>query len=121
MLNIMEHFEITERDGLSVHRLVEAIKFGFAARYGLPPSPPLPNEAEWKNRTKICDLDYTNDTGRIHEIPQKHFAHHITKNLTDVCIFPNERPFQSHPAHRTAHTRLNTTIPFLTSRPIMER
>lgn len=36
MLNLMEHFNVTERDGLSVHRLVEAMKFGFAARYAHP-------------------------------------------------------------------------------------
>lgn len=46
MLNIMEHFDIAERDSLSVHRLVEAIKFGFAARYALPPSSLSPEEAE---------------------------------------------------------------------------
>lgn len=32
MFNLIERYDMTERNGLSVHRLVEAVKFGFAAR-----------------------------------------------------------------------------------------
>jgi len=32
MFNLMERYDLTERSGLNVHRLVEAMKFGFAAR-----------------------------------------------------------------------------------------
>lgn len=32
MLNLIENYGMEERNGLNVHRLVEAMKFGFAAR-----------------------------------------------------------------------------------------
>ncbi|CAL1707127.1 unnamed protein product [Somion occarium] len=69
MLNLMEHYDdfVQEgRTGLNVHRSVEAMKFGFAAR------------------TKICDPAFeTNDTARIQEIPTKKFADLIIRNITD--------------------------------------
>jgi len=33
MLNLAEMYELNEMNGLNVHRLVEIMKFGFAARY----------------------------------------------------------------------------------------
>lgn len=32
MLNIIENYDFMEKNALNVHRLVEALKFGFAAR-----------------------------------------------------------------------------------------
>jgi len=32
MLNLIENFDMKERTSLNVHRLVEVLKFGFAAR-----------------------------------------------------------------------------------------
>lgn len=32
LLNLLEHFDVKERNVLSIHRLVEFIKFGFASR-----------------------------------------------------------------------------------------
>jgi len=69
MLNLLEHFDdfVQEgRTGLNVHRIVEAMKFGFAAR------------------TRVCDpafieADYTS----IEEIPTKEYASLIFTNLTD--------------------------------------
>jgi len=33
MLNLIEKYDFSEQNGLNVHRLVEAMKFGFSARY----------------------------------------------------------------------------------------
>lgn len=32
MLNLIENYDLADFDGLNVHRLVEVMKFGFAAR-----------------------------------------------------------------------------------------
>ncbi|KAF8200846.1 gamma-glutamyltranspeptidase [Pholiota molesta] len=89
MLNLMESFDLEERNGLNVHRLVEAMKFGFAAR------------------TKICDPAFTNNTCRINEIPTKTFAQQILKNLTDDRTHPPAyyNPiFDVKTDHGTSHT-----------------
>ncbi|KAJ7725834.1 gamma-glutamyltranspeptidase [Mycena maculata] len=65
MLNLIERFPMAARTPLNVHRIVEVLKFGFAAR------------------TKICDPAFTNNTGRITEIPSKAFADRIATNITD--------------------------------------
>lgn len=83
MLNLMESFGLEERNGLNVHRLVEAMKFGFAARYASCSSA-YALILKKANRTKICDPAFTNNTYRINEIPTKAFAQQILKNLTDV-------------------------------------
>ncbi|KAJ2931509.1 hypothetical protein H1R20_g5598, partial [Candolleomyces eurysporus] len=72
MLNLIERYPLRERNGLNVHRLVEIMKFGFAAR------------------TKICDLDYTNSTQRIDEISTREFADKIYPNITDDKTHPPE-------------------------------
>lgn len=66
MFNLIERYKFDTRDGLEVHRLVEALKFGFAAR------------------TSIGDLPWLNDTSKVLRIPTKSYADEIAKNLTDV-------------------------------------
>lgn len=64
MLNLLEHFDLTFRDGLNTHRMIEALKFGFAAR------------------TRISDPDfYTSD--KMGKIATKSFAAEIIANVTD--------------------------------------
>ncbi|KAG6842084.1 hypothetical protein C0991_002738 [Blastosporella zonata] len=65
MLNLLEHFDVKERSVLTIHRLVEILKFGFASR------------------TKICDPDFNNNTARMDIIPTKDFAKTILSNITD--------------------------------------
>ncbi|KDR75924.1 hypothetical protein GALMADRAFT_68202 [Galerina marginata CBS 339.88] len=91
MLNLMEHYDMDVRDGLNVHRLVEAMKFGFAAR------------------TKICDPEFANSTEleNINEIPKKLFSDIIFPNITDDQTHPPEyyNPvFDIKTDHGTSHT-----------------
>ncbi|KAG5645211.1 hypothetical protein DXG03_006729 [Asterophora parasitica] len=65
MLNLLERYDVKERNTLTIHRFVEILKFGFASR------------------TKICDPDYHNNTARIAQISTKEFADEIAKNITD--------------------------------------
>ncbi|KAJ7901817.1 nucleophile aminohydrolase [Mycena olivaceomarginata] len=65
MLNLIEKFPMTTRTPLNVHRAIEVLKFGFAAR------------------TKICDPAFNNDTKRIDEISTKSFADAVAVNITD--------------------------------------
>ncbi|KZT72190.1 gamma-glutamyltranspeptidase [Daedalea quercina L-15889] len=68
MLNLVEHYENLTDEGrtpLNTHRLVEAMKFGFAAR------------------TRVCDLAFANDTKLIEEIPTKAYSDLIFPNITD--------------------------------------
>ncbi|KAJ4483462.1 nucleophile aminohydrolase [Lentinula aciculospora] len=65
MLNILEKYDFNQTTGLNVHRLVETMKFGFAAR------------------THISDPAFRNDTETIHEIHTKAYANAIRENLTD--------------------------------------
>ncbi|KAF5393357.1 hypothetical protein D9757_000549 [Collybiopsis confluens] len=58
-------YHLDEVSGLNAHRLVEALKFGFAAR------------------TRISDPAMRNDTTIMDEIHTKEFADLIRKNLTD--------------------------------------
>ncbi|THH27848.1 hypothetical protein EUX98_g6344 [Antrodiella citrinella] len=95
MLNLVEHFDdfVEEgRTGLNVHRIVEAIKFGFAAR------------------TKVCDpafieADYTS----IKQIPTKEYASLIFTNLTDDRTHTPEyyQPVFTVPEdHGTSHSSI---------------
>ncbi|TFY78553.1 hypothetical protein EWM64_g5458 [Hericium alpestre] len=91
MLNLMEHHDIFApgRTGLNVHRLVEAMKFGFAAR------------------TKICDPAFNDDPKRIDEISEKSFGSTIFKNMTDDRTHSPEyyQPVFDVPTdHGTSHT-----------------
>ncbi|KAL0581320.1 hypothetical protein V5O48_000696 [Marasmius crinis-equi] len=67
MLNIIEHYNFTERNEVNTHRLVEAEKYGFAAR------------------TRLSDPRFRNATtlGLIDEVPTKEFADAVVRNLTD--------------------------------------
>ncbi|KAG6886421.1 hypothetical protein C0992_004024 [Termitomyces sp. T32_za158] len=65
ILNLLEHFDVKERNVLSIHRLIEIIKFGFASR------------------TKICDPDFNDNTARMNMISTKEFAKSILRNITD--------------------------------------
>ncbi|KAF9531606.1 gamma-glutamyltranspeptidase [Crepidotus variabilis] len=89
LLNLMEHFDLRKMNGLNVHRLVEAMKFGFAAR------------------TKICDPAYSNSTRSINEIPTKAFAKLLIANITDDRTHPPDyyKPVFDVPTdHGTSHT-----------------
>ncbi|KAG6837702.1 hypothetical protein H0H93_003504 [Arthromyces matolae] len=65
MLNLLEHYNVTERNTLLTHRLIEIIKFGFASR------------------TRICDPSFDNHTARMDIIPTKEFAEAVFSNITD--------------------------------------
>ncbi|KAF7361903.1 hypothetical protein MVEN_00534900 [Mycena venus] len=89
MLNLMEKFPMTARTPLNVHRAVEALKFGFAAR------------------TKICDPAFNNDTKRIDEISTKTFGDLVAANITDNRTHPPQyyNPvFDVKTDHGTSHT-----------------
>jgi gamma-glutamyltranspeptidase/glutathione hydrolase/leukotriene-C4 hydrolase len=89
MLNLIENYDMVDFNGLNVHRLVEVMKFGFAAR------------------TKVCDPQFTNDTAQMDEIPTKSFARTIFKNITDDRTHPPEyyNPiFDVKADHGTSHT-----------------
>ncbi|KAI0066114.1 gamma-glutamyltranspeptidase [Artomyces pyxidatus] len=90
MLNLMEKFDLPSegRTGLNVHRYVEAMRFGFAAR------------------TKICDPAFTDNLDRINEIPLKSFSTEIFKNMTDDTTHPPSyyQPIYDVPEdHGTSH------------------
>ncbi|KAK7692609.1 hypothetical protein QCA50_004241 [Cerrena zonata] len=95
MLNLIEHYDDfipMGRSGLNVHRQVEAMRFGFAAR------------------TKICDPAFAEQhLGLIEEIPTKKFADIIVKNLTDDTTHPPEyyNPIFDVPIdHGTSHSSI---------------
>ncbi|KAF7288635.1 Sec7-like domain belongs to guanine nucleotide exchange factors [Mycena chlorophos] len=89
MLNLMETYPKSPRTPLSMHRVVEAIKFGFAAR------------------TKIGDPAFDSDPARMEQIPTKEFARLIAANITDDRTHRAEyyRPeFDVVNDHGTSHT-----------------
>ncbi|KAJ7594138.1 gamma-glutamyltranspeptidase [Mycena floridula] len=88
MLNLVERSNMTERTGLNTHRLVEILKFGFAAR------------------TRICDPDFQEDTQKMDEISTQHFADAIWPNITDDRTHPPEYynpEFDIEEDHGTSH------------------
>ncbi|KAF8798738.1 gamma-glutamyltranspeptidase [Phlegmacium glaucopus] len=89
MLNLVENYDFEEKNALNVHRLVEALKFGFAAR------------------TRVCDPRYNNSSVRIGEISTKAYAKKIFQNITDDRTHPSEYYNPEHEVsidHGTAHT-----------------
>ncbi|KAJ7096335.1 gamma-glutamyltranspeptidase [Mycena epipterygia] len=89
MLNLIEKFPMTARTPLNVHRAVEVLKFGFAAR------------------TKICDPEFNNNTARIDEISTKEFADLVAMNITDDQTHPPEYynpEYDIKTDHGTSHT-----------------
>ncbi|KAF8625422.1 hypothetical protein AX15_005384 [Amanita polypyramis BW_CC] len=88
MLNLLENFDFATRSGVNTHRMVEAMKFGFAAR------------------TKVCDPDFDTD-GRISKIPTKEYAAEIVVNITDSHTHSPEyyKPeYDVRNDHGTSHT-----------------
>ncbi|KAJ3494949.1 hypothetical protein NMY22_g20000 [Coprinellus aureogranulatus] len=96
MLNLMEGLEereVQEDGGVSVHRRVEAMKFGFAAR------------------TRVADPAFVNGTvrERMERIPTKAYAKGILANLTDDTTHPPSyyNPEYDVPTdHGTSHTSI---------------
>ncbi|KAF8210260.1 gamma-glutamyltranspeptidase [Mycena galopus ATCC 62051] len=89
MLNLMEKFPMTARTPLTIHRAIEILKFGFAAR------------------TKICDPAFNNDTKRIDKISTKSFADLVAANITDDSTHPPQYynpEFDVKTDHGTSHT-----------------
>lgn len=92
MLNLIERFDLAKegRSGLNAHRIVEAQKFGFAAR------------------TRIGDPSFAlNNSALIAEISTKDFADLIAANLTDDRTHPVEYynpEFDIVTDHGTSHT-----------------
>ncbi|OAX42511.1 gamma-glutamyltranspeptidase [Rhizopogon vinicolor AM-OR11-026] len=92
VLNLLERYDLVGegRTGLNIHRFVEALKFGFAAR------------------TRIGDLPYLhNGTARVAEIPTKSYADAVAANLTDDRTHPPEYynpEFDVKIDHGTSHT-----------------
>ncbi|KAF9005378.1 gamma-glutamyltranspeptidase, partial [Hymenopellis radicata] len=70
MLNLMEKYELKERNGVNVHRAIEAMRFGFASR------------------TRICDPAYQNNTHIIQQMSTKEFADTVFPNITDDRTHP---------------------------------
>ncbi|KAL5523970.1 hypothetical protein ACEPAG_8143 [Sanghuangporus baumii] len=90
ILNLLERYDLAGegRTGLNTHRLVEAIKFGFAAR------------------TRLCDPAFADDTTQIDEIASKHYGHTISVNVTDESTHPPDyyNPIYDVPTdHGTSH------------------
>ncbi|KAI9068256.1 gamma-glutamyltranspeptidase [Trametes sanguinea] len=92
MLNLMEHYDDLVEEGrttLNVHRFIEAMKFGFAAR------------------TRIGDPAYHDQVKQIREIPTKEYAAEVVANITDDTTHP---PEYYHPIydvvedHGTSHS-----------------
>ncbi|KAF9268678.1 gamma-glutamyltranspeptidase [Marasmius fiardii PR-910] len=67
MLNIVEHYNFTQRDEVNTHRLVEAVKYGFAARTRL-------SDPKFRNASNLQLID---------EVPTKEFADAVVRNITD--------------------------------------
>ncbi|TRM69777.1 nucleophile aminohydrolase [Schizophyllum amplum] len=87
-LNLMEHYPMEERTPLNVHRMVEAMKFAFAAR------------------TRISDPNFSDESQDIAELSTKAFAEKIFPNMTDDTTHPPEyyHPIFDMPIdHGTSH------------------
>ncbi|KAF7315733.1 Sec7-like domain belongs to guanine nucleotide exchange factors [Mycena indigotica] len=65
MLNLMETYPPAPRTPLSMHRVLEILKYGFAAR------------------TKMGDPAFDNNVTRMDVIPTKEFAELVAANITD--------------------------------------
>ncbi|KAK0485936.1 gamma-glutamyltranspeptidase [Armillaria novae-zelandiae] len=91
MLNLIEKYDLEKRNGVNTHRLVEAMKFGFAAR------------------TRICDPDFQNNTEVIKSISTKAFANVIFPNITDGHTHPPDYYNPEYDVltdHGTSHTSI---------------
>lgn len=91
MLNLIEKYDLEKRNGVNTHRLVEATKFGFAAR------------------TRICDPEFQNNTDVIKSISTKAFANIIFPNITDGHTHPPDYYNPEYDVltdHGTSHTSI---------------
>lgn len=91
MLNLIEKYGLEKRNGVNTHRLIEAMKFGFAAR------------------TRICDPDFQNNTDVINSISTKAFANIIFPNITDGHTHPPDYYNPEYDVltdHGTSHTSI---------------
>ncbi|GAW09977.1 gamma-glutamyltranspeptidase [Lentinula edodes] len=88
MLNLMEGYNFTRRNGLDTHRMVEAMKFGNA------------------EKSRMSDPRYRYDTTLIDEIHTKQFADEIRERIDDQRTQPAEyyRPLYTlRPDPGTSH------------------
>jgi gamma-glutamyltranspeptidase/glutathione hydrolase/leukotriene-C4 hydrolase len=88
MLNLIEGYNFTRRNGLDTHRMVEAMKFGNA------------------EKSRMSDPKYRFDTTLIDEIPTKQFADEVRARIIDTRTQPTEyyRPFYTlKPDPGTSH------------------
>lgn len=90
MLNLIEHYDLSKGvTTLNVHRFIEAMKFGFAAR------------------TRLGDPTFMKDTTKILEIPTKSYASRIQPNITDDRTHKSgyyHPEFDVPEDHGTSHT-----------------
>ncbi|KIM30662.1 hypothetical protein M408DRAFT_289096 [Serendipita vermifera MAFF 305830] len=91
ILNLLEGYNLAEEGPtpLNIHRVVESLKFGFAAR------------------TRICDPAFLKNSTQISEIPTKDYAKRIFPNITDDRTHTAEyyNPIFDVPIdHGTTHT-----------------
>ena len=70
VLNILERYNLPVNgiDGVNIHRIVEAMKYGFAFR------------------TEFGDPDFVKNDERIKEIASKDWADIVRRNISDVNI-----------------------------------
>ncbi|KAJ3821383.1 gamma-glutamyltranspeptidase [Lentinula raphanica] len=88
MLNLMEGYNFTRRNGLDTHRMVEAMKFGNA------------------EKSRMSDPRFRYDTTLIDEIHTKQFADEIRARIDDSTTYPSEyyRPLYTlRPDPGTSH------------------
>lgn len=89
MLNVLENYDMSARTPVTVHRLVEAMKFAFASR------------------SKLCDPAMCANTECILQMATKEYAREIFHNITDDRTHPPEyyHPEYDIPMdHGTSHT-----------------
>ncbi|KAF5354305.1 hypothetical protein D9756_007190 [Leucocoprinus leucothites] len=72
MLNVLEHYDMSERTPVTVHRIIEAMKFAFSTR------------------TKIYDPRTSADANRFSRMASKEYAYEIFRNITDDRTHPPE-------------------------------
>jgi len=70
MFNILQNFDIAEHNGVNVHRMIEAMKFGFSAR------------------TRLCDPNFSSCD--LFQIASKEYAAEAAANITDDRTHPSE-------------------------------
>ncbi|KAI9361843.1 gamma-glutamyltransferase [Pilaira anomala] len=90
ILNLIERFKFSENGptGLTYHRLIEALKFGYAAR------------------SELGDPSFLDNNDRLAEIITKKWADRIRRNITDDTTHPPtyyNSKFENNVPHGTMH------------------